>query len=48
MILDEFYMKACLQYHGGLVSWRAVNNSTKAAYTILRFLVFCLAATPKF
>ena len=48
MVLDEFYVKACLQCHGAVIFWRAVNNSTKVAYIRLSFVVFCLAGTPKF
>ena len=25
-ILDEVYVRACLQFHGGIVFWIAVNN----------------------
>ena len=37
-----------LQYYGGEVFGQALNNSTKLANTVLRYMVVCMYSGPKF
>ena len=48
LIVDEVYVKSMLQYHGGIVFGKAVNNPEKLANTVLSFMIVCLCAGPKF
>ena len=48
LLLDEVYVKAMLQYHGGILFGKAVNHPSKLANTVLSFMVITLFAGPKF
>jgi len=47
LILDEVYVKSMLQYHGGIVFGKAVNDPSQLANTILSFMIVCLYGGPK-
>ena len=42
IVLDEVYVKALLQYHGGILFGKAVNKPDQVADTVLSFMVVCL------
>ena len=48
LLLDEVYVKASLQYHGGIVFGKAVNNPNLLANTVLSFMIVSLFGGPKF
>ena len=48
IVLDEVYVKALLQYHGGILFGKAVNKPDQMANTVLSFMVVCLNGGPKF
>ena len=48
LLLDEVYVKAMLQYHGGILFGKAVNHPSKLANTVLSFMVITLFGGPKF
>ena len=48
LLLDEVYVKASLQYHGGIVFGKAVNNPNILANTVLSFMIVSLFGGPKF
>ena len=48
VLIDKFYIKSMLQYHGGEVFGQALNNSTKLANTVLSYMVVCMYGGPKF
>ena len=48
LLLDEVYVKASLQYHGGIVFGKAVNNPNLQASTVLSFMIVSLFGGPKF
>ena len=48
ILVDEVYVKATLQYHGGHVFGFAENNTELLAKTILGTMIKCLYGGPKF
>ena len=48
LLLDEVHVKAMLQYHGGILSGKAVNHPSKLANTVLSFMAITLFGGPKF
>ena len=48
LLLDEVYVKAMLQYHGGILFGKTVNYPSKLANTVLNFMVITLFGGPKF
>ena len=48
LLLDEVYVKTILQYHGGILFGKAVNNPSVLANTVLSFMIVTLFGGPKF
>ena len=48
ILLDEVYVKAMLQYHGGILFGKAVNHHSRLANTVLSFMVVTLFGGPTF
>ena len=48
LLIDEVYVKPALQYHGGSLFGKAVNNPTLLGNTLLSFMIVCLFGGPKF
>ena len=48
LLHDEVYMKKSMQYHGGEIFGRPINNPTLPAGTMLGQMLICLHGGPKF
>ena len=48
LLLDEVYVKTALQYHGGMLFGKAVNNPSVLANTVLCFMIVNFFGGPKF
>ena len=48
LLFGEVYVKAILQYHGGIIFGKAVNKPQLLATTILNFMIVTLFGGPKF
>jgi hypothetical protein len=48
LLIDEVYVKPMLQYHGGRMYGKAINDTGSLAKTVLGFMVVSLFGGPKF
>ena len=48
LLLDEVYVKTTLQYHGGILFGKAMNNPSVLANTVLSLMIVTLFGGPKF